>query len=221
MSDVARAFSEIEVRLHEGWAEVRLDRVHKRNALSWSLAGQLVDALGSVAASGREVAVLAANGPIFCAGGDLEDQRAGRPAPVSEVVQGLAEAPLFLIARVDGAVYGGGIALLAPCPVVLCAPGVEFALPAAGLVGRFPSGFFPYLEGLIPARVLLDAGVRGTPISATQAAAFGLVTSVLAPAELDAEVARWVQVALDRPSVCAEARTYWRDRVRSRLAPDG
>ena len=140
-----RRFNDVLLHWHEGWAEVRLNRPEKRNALSWAFTGRLLEAFGEVAASGRAVAVLAANGPVFCAGGDVEDQRAGRQAPVAEITHGLADLPLFLVARVEGPVYGGGIAMLTACPVVLCTPNVEFSLPAAGLVGRFPSGFFTYL----------------------------------------------------------------------------
>src|SRR3954452_1953963 len=101
---------DVDVTLHAGWAEVRLNRPQKRNALSWAVAEQLVTALHQIAADGRSAAVLSANGPVFCAGGDLEDQKAGRPAPIAEVVHGMGDSGLFLIARVEGPVHGGGIA---------------------------------------------------------------------------------------------------------------
>src|SRR4051795_12764742 len=70
---------DIEVTLHDGWAEVRLNRPNKRNALSWAMAEELVAVLNEIKTSGRAAAVLAANWPVFCAGGALEDQKAGRP----------------------------------------------------------------------------------------------------------------------------------------------
>jgi enoyl-CoA hydratase/carnithine racemase len=206
------------VTLHDGWAEARLNRPHKRNALSWALAERLVRTLTEIQESGRTAAVLAANGPIFCAGGDLEDQRAGRPAPIAEVVHGMGDSGLFLIARVEGPVVGGGISLLTPCPVVLATPNVEFTLPAAGLVGRFPAGFFAYLEGLIPPRAIVDHGVRSTPITAERAMTFGLVTNVVPPDRMDAEVAQWVQSVADRPKPAMQAAAYWRDLVAERIA---
>jgi enoyl-CoA hydratase/carnithine racemase len=208
---------DVDVTLHDGWAEVRLNRPAKRNALSWAMAEQLVGALRQIAADGRAAAVLAANGPVFCAGGDLDDQRAGRPAPIAEVVHGMADTGLFLIARVEGPVHGGGIALLTPCPVVLATPNVELVLPAAGLVGRYPAGFFAYLDGLIPARALVDAGVRSAPINAERAAAFGLVTAVVEPHEMDDAVDTWAQTVADRPGVCAQAAEWWRNRTAERI----
>ena len=195
-----------------------MNRPHKRNALSWAAAEQLIHALDDVHESGRTAAVLAANGPIFCAGGDLEDQRAGRRAPIAEVVHGMGDSGLFLIARVEGPVVGGGISLLTPCPVVLATPSVEFTLPAAGLVGRFPVGFFAYLDGLIPPRAIVDHGLRSTPITAERAMAFGLVTTVVAADEMDAEVEQWLQSVADRPKPAAEAAAYWRDLVAERIA---
>ena len=209
------------VTLHDGWAEVRLNRPHKRNALSWALAERLVRALDEIHESGRTAAVLAANGPIFCAGGDLEDQRTGRGAPIAEVVHGMGDSGLFLIARVEGPVVGGGISLLTPCPVVLATPDVEFTLPAAGLVGRFPIGFFAYLDGLIPPRAIVDHGMRSTPITAERAMAFGLVTNVVTAEEMDAEVEQWVHAVAERAKPAAQAVAYWRALVAEGIArPD-
>ena len=216
--DAPGGANDVDVTLHDGWAEVRLNRPQKRNALSWAMAEQLVTALDQIAASGRTAAVLAANGPVFCAGGDLADQKAGLPPPIAEVVHGLGDSGLFLIARVEGPVHGGGIALLTSCPVILATPNVEFVLPAAGLVGRYPAGFFAYLGGVIPDRALIDAGVRSAPITAERAAAFGLVTEVVAPEAMDNAVATWVQTIADRPNVCAQAAEWWRARTAERIA---
>ena len=184
---------------------------------SWELVGELVTALESVAAAGIPVAVLSAAGPTFCAGGDLREAKAGRRAPLEELVTAMNACPSFVIARVHGDVHGGGIALLTACPVVVCSSAASFVLPAAAASDVFPDGFFPYLGGDAAARQLVELGLRSRPISAERAVGMGLVTSVVPPGQLDQEVLAWVTDAVARTEATAGARRYWRDRVASQL----
>ena len=153
----------VSVESHAEWAEIRLDRAERRDALSWELVGELVTALESVAAAGIPVAVLSAAGPTFCAGGDLREAKAGRRAPLEELVTAMNACPSFVIARVHGDVHGGGIALLTACPVVVCSSAASFVLPAAAASDVFPDGFFPYLGGDAAARQLVELGLRSGP----------------------------------------------------------
>ena len=208
----------VSVESHAAWAEIRLDRAEKRNALSWELVEDLVAALESVATAGVSVAVLSAAGPTFCAGGDRHDAEAGRRAPLEELVAAMNACPSFVIARVHGDVHGGGIALLTACPVVVCSSTASFVLPAAAASDVFPDGFFAYLGGDAAGRQLVEFGLRSAPISAERAARMGLVTSVVPPGQLDQEVLAWVTDAVARTEATAGARRYWQNRVKSQLA---
>lgn len=203
----------VEVEQHDGWAEVRLNQPERRNALSQAMADGLLDALAGVAAEGCTAAVLGAAGPVFCAGGDVDELRQGRAAPIRQVVEGMAALSLLVIARVEGPVLGAGLALLTPCPVVLCSPAARFVLPAAERLDVFPAGFFPYLGPDVPARRLLDVALSARPVAPDEAVALGLATAVADGAEMDAEVRRWLDLALDRPGATAGALAFWRDRL--------
>jgi len=206
----------VSIENHAGWAEVRLDRAERRNALSWDLVGDLVAALESAAAS-TPVVVLSAAGPTFCAGGDRHDAEAGRRAPLEELVTAMNGCPSFVIARVHGDVHGGGLALLTACPVVICSSTASFVLPAAADRDVFPDGFFSYIGGDAAGRRLVEFGLRSVPISAERAAGMGLVTSVVPPELLDREVSAWVSDAVARPGATGGARRYWQDRINGQL----
>ena len=86
-------------------AIVTLNRPERRNALSRELADQLTDRLAEVVADGARAIVLAAAGPVFSAGGDLEDL-------MSVVAEG-AEATSAAVYRH----FHGLVRALRSCPV--------------------------------------------------------------------------------------------------------
>lgn len=202
----------VSIVRHGRWAELRLERPAKRNALSRDLAEDFVAGLRILADDGIQAVVLSAAGPVFCAGGDRAEAQDGRRSPVDELLAALHAAPFFLIARVEGDVVGGGMALLSPCPVVLCLPSVTFLLPAARTQDIFPEAFLPTLGHAAGDRALLEFSLRSEPLPADQAKDLGLVNSVVAPDAMDATVAGWVDLVLERPTAAVGARRFWRER---------
>ena len=138
----------VSIIRHGLWAELRLERAAKRNALSWALAEDLIAALRTLADDEVQVVVAVGHWARLLRGGDRQEAAAGRRPPLDEVVEALHAAPFFVIARVEGDVIGAGMALLAPCPVTLCPPSVTFLLPAAGSRDVFPDTFLPALGGV-------------------------------------------------------------------------
>jgi enoyl-CoA hydratase/carnithine racemase len=196
----------VEVRVGAGWGEIRLNRPEARNALSQALVSDVATALDRLCRESCLVAVIAANGPVFCAGGDLKERLPG-PRPSDQLLEALLSTELFVIARVEQPVYGAGVSLVSVCPVILCTPDARFALPEAKQ-GNFPVPT-PYMELAVPKRRLVELGVRATAISAQEAAAMGLVTTLVPPDRLDDEIDGWVAAVNERPAVARQAREYW------------
>jgi enoyl-CoA hydratase/carnithine racemase len=200
------------VEWNDGWAELRINRPAKRNALSQAVVSEFLSGLEKIRASGRTVAVISASGPVFCAGADLKEWLPG-PRPSDQLLDVISETDVFLIAKVERPVFGAGVSLVTVCPVLICSQNVTFALPEANQ-GVFPVPM-PYLEAAVPRRRLVEIGVRGTPIQAAEALAWGLVTQV-APAEgVDGEVEQWIRDLLARPGVAHQARRYWQQQFTS------
>src|SRR5829696_6454614 len=95
--------------------QITLDRAAKRNALSVELLEALCAAVRDAAKDpGRRVLILRGDGPVFCAGLDL--QEASNPATTARSARALADAykaiclsPLVTIAVAQGAAIGGGV----------------------------------------------------------------------------------------------------------------
>ena len=131
---------------------IRLNRPERLNALHFDLVSELHDALDTVAADAEcKVVVLTGAGRGFCAGLDLKDWGAPpapgehRHAPVgvdgqafmSNLTVHLRNTPQVIVAAVNGAAFGGGLALACAADVRLAAASSRYcsAFIRTGLTG--------------------------------------------------------------------------------------
>ena len=81
--------------------------------------------------------VLAAEGSIFCAGGDLNwmkrasaygrEENIADARALGDMLRTVDETPKPVIARVQGPAFGGGVGLLCCCDIVLAVPDAKFS----------------------------------------------------------------------------------------------
>jgi enoyl-CoA hydratase len=176
-------------------AVVRLNRPDQRNALNFSLVGELHDVLDAVAADDTcRVAVMTGAGESFCAGLDLRDYgrppevgaHRRRPAGVSgqaflaNLTQHLHDTPQILIAAVNGAAFGGGLSLASACDLRIASAGARFcsAFIRTGLTGT-DAGISYFLPRLVGASRAFDMIVSGRVVDAGEAERMGLVSRVV------------------------------------------
>ena len=190
----------------DGIATVTLDRPDKHHAMNARMIAELTEAAASLAADATvRAVVLAASGPSFCAGGDLEWMRAQQAADragkiaeagrLSAMLAALDAMPKPLIARVQGNVYGGGLGLVAVCDLAVGADGIRFALTETRL-GLIPATIGPFVVrrmGPGMARQVFFSGIAFGPDLALRS---GLLHEVCAPDALDARVRRLTEAVL-------------------------
>jgi enoyl-CoA hydratase len=179
---------------------LRLCRPQQRNAMNFTLVGELHDALDAVAADDDcRVVVLSGAGKAFCAGLDLNDY--GMPPDVgthrhrhagvsgqgflANLTQHLLDTPQIVIAAVNGAAYGGGLALACACDLRIASTSARFcsAFIRTGLTGT-DVGITYFLPKLIGAARAFDLIVTGRTVDADEAARMGLISRVFADDEL-------------------------------------
>jgi enoyl-CoA hydratase/carnithine racemase len=198
----------VEAYDHDGWMEIRLNRAEQRNAMSSELADGFVKALGSAETDGSGC-VLTANGPVFCAGADLKEgvSLAG-DRPSSRMISALLDTPLFVVAAVEGGVYGAGVSLLAACPVVLATGAASLGFPEVRR-GFFPLGVAPYVDRGLPRRWLVDQGMTGSSMDAEEAYSFDLFTEVVEKDGLPDRCEEWMALVAANPKAAKQAKEYW------------
>ena len=164
-----------------------LNRPAARNAVDLALATAIEGAIDEFEARpDLRVAILAANGPTFCAGMDLKAfLRGERPSTARRGFAGLVEArpDKPLIAAVEGPAVAGGFEIVLACDMLVASEGAFFALPEVqrGLVAA--GGGLLRLPGRLPYPLAMEYALTGKRLSAPTAAGFGLVNRLVPAGE--------------------------------------
>ncbi|WP_017933358.1 enoyl-CoA hydratase family protein [Nocardioides sp. Iso805N] len=187
-------------------ATVTLDSPHNRNALSAQLVGELYERLERAENDDAvRVVVLAATGTVFCSGADLSEASAASPGAghstegpraIVRLQRAIVSHSKPVVCRLQGAVRAGGIGLVAAADIAIASEAASFALTEVKL-GLAPAAISLTVLPRLTSRAAAYTFLTGERFGAADAMAMGLVTGVVAPDALDAEVAR----------VCAELAT--------------
>jgi enoyl-CoA hydratase/carnithine racemase len=191
-------------------ATITMNRPERRNALSFEHIEELIDALGAAGKNDARVVVLAANGPVFCAGHDYGDMverdldgfRAlfARCAEMMNLVQAL---PQPVVASVQGVATGAGCQLVATCDLAVASEEASFATPG-GRGGWFCSTPMVAVSRAIGRKRALEMLLTGDAIDARTAAEWGLVNRVVPAAALQEETLKLAHAA-SRGSTASKA----------------
>lgn len=173
---------------------LRLNRPDALNAITFEVVADLHDALDAVAADTEcKVVILTGAGRGFCAGLDLRDWGTP-PAPgthrhmpvgvdpqafMSNLVTHMRDTPQVIVAAVNGAAYGGGLALACAADIRVASAGAKFcsAFIRTGLSGT-DIGITYLLPKLIGNARAFDLILTGRAIDATEAKEMGIVSAI-------------------------------------------
>src|SRR6516165_4868732 len=160
----------------DGIATVTLDRPAKLNALTFDTYADLRDLLAELPHRGdARVLVLRGSGRAFCSGGDVNE--------IIGATLGMGQDELLAFTRMTGEVIRG----MRECPIPIIA-GLQGMAAGAGAVIALAADFrLPRLVGLGRATQLL---MLGDTIDAAHAERIGLVSELVAEDELDGAVDR-------------------------------
>jgi enoyl-CoA hydratase len=186
-------FDCLELTFHESIALLRLNRPTLHNRFDAALHREFPHAL-AMTASHKDVAalVIAADGPSFSAGGDLRmmleanasaELRSQLKREALDIVDGLIDMPVPVIAAVQGNAIGLGATVLACCDMVVATRKVRVADPHV-LIGLAAGdgGILGWSQsvGLLRAKRHL---LTGEAVTGEQAHAMGLVTDLVDTAD--------------------------------------
>ena len=190
-----------QFHVSDGVATVRLDRPDKLNALTFEAYADLRDLLAELPQRGdTRVLVVRGSGRAFCSGGDVHeiigatlsmtpDELLAFTRMTGQVIQGMRECPLPIIAAVHGMAAGAGAVIALAADFRVCTPAARFAFlfTKVGLSGADMGAAYllPRLVGLGHATRLL---MLGDTISADEASRIGLVSELVEAEEFDQAV---------------------------------
>lgn len=198
-------------------ATLTLNRSEKHNAFDDKLIVDLTAKLRQLDGNnGVRVVVLTGTGKSFSAGADLNWMRSMASfsekenrddslalADLMAVLDGLSRPT---IARVNGAVFGGGVGLVACCDIAVGTPYAKMALTEVKL-GLVPAVIAPYVVRAIGPRQARRYFQTAEVMAAETAQALGLLHEVVEPDALDARVESFVTALLQAgPEALATAK---------------
>ena len=182
--DLRPVIAALDVRDVGDLVEVTLNRPRQLNALSISMLDGLEEALEL---AGNRPVLLAATGPYFSSGADLNDAREiVRASGASTLVDRFRKTfevvtrhPAVVVCELQGTAYGGGLELALACDYVVASPEARLSdfHARAGLVPG--AGGFTLVAsrvGLARAHLFI---LSGREVSAEEAFALGLVDEVV------------------------------------------
>ena len=185
----------------DGVLRLTLNAPRSRNALCEAMMTALSSALQDAAKDPAvRVIVLAANGPVFCAGHNLKELTAARGAPENAADRGRAyftrilnqcsalmasipAHPKPVIAEVAGTATAAGCQLVASCDLALAADSASFATPGVH-IGLFCSTPMVALSRNVTRKHAMEMLLTGDPCPAPRAAEIGLINQAVPAEEL-------------------------------------
>lgn len=122
----------ITTSAHDRTIVVALDRPGRRNALTTALCHAVRDAVGKAVADGARAIVLTGAGTSFCSGADLDEvYTADFRDALYAMLHTVTDAPVPVVAAVNGPAIGAGTQLAIAADLRVAAPGAVFGVPTA------------------------------------------------------------------------------------------
>ena len=203
-------------------ATITLNRPELRNAFNENAIADLTMAFDEVSqdADVRAI-VLAANGPAFCAGADLNwmkkmagytrEENEADALRLADMLRTIYFSPKPVVARVQGDCYAGGMGLVAACDIVVAAEGVNFCLSEVKL-GLIPATISPYVIKAMGDQASRRYFLTAERFDAHEAKRLGLAHETVPAERLDDTVAGILKALVNNsPNAVREAKKLVRD----------
>lgn len=184
-------------------AIITLNRPDKRNALSRALVAELSGAFKFAAADPHaRCIILTGEGPVFCAGMDLEELRgtlgAGKEViwedalNLAKLYDYIYALPKPTIAAINGHAVAGGAGFVTVCDLALSGPDAKFGYPEVrrGLVAAM---VMPHLLRHVGERLARYLLLAGELVDAGTAMQMGLINKVVAAEKLMETALQWAR----------------------------
>ena len=214
--------STLKINITHRVAIVWMTRAEVRNAFNETTIAELTETFRTLGASPDVRAiVLAAEGPAFCAGADLDwmrrmaqyshEENRADAMKLAAMLRTIHECPKPVIARIHGSAFAGGVGLVAACDIAIASLNSEFCLTETKL-GLLPATIAPYVIRAMGASQARRYFLTAEKFDASEAFRIGLVHNIVPLEELDTTINELLgTLMLTSAEAVAEAKRLVRD----------
>jgi methylglutaconyl-CoA hydratase len=182
-------------------ATIQLSRIDKSNAMNAEFIQSFISMLEQLATiKTLKICIIRSATKHFCVGADIAwmqsalnlsaEDNIKDVALLADLLQKLYQFPAVTIAVAHGAVFGGGLGLLACADFVLAADGAKFCFSEIKL-GLMPATIAPYVSQKISLQIMKRLMFTAELFTADQALQWGFVDEVLDADKLDKALQTW------------------------------
>ncbi len=184
----------VRIVIHDGWGELVLSRVHRRNALTGPMAAGLRAGLAALLAGGARTILLRGDGGAFCSGLDV-DAFSVKPPPAwlttwpgdwAAFHRELYQCPAVIVGALERFAINGGASLALACDLLVVGEGAYLMVGEAAIGMQAPMNV-AWLRlrtsEAIAAQLCLGAG----RVTGAELHRLGLAHKVAPDAEVNAE----------------------------------
>ena len=205
----------LTIAVQDRIARITLSRPEVRNAFNDEVIQELKAAFETVGARDDvRAVVLAAEGPAFCAGADLNwmrrmadytrDENVADAGQLAAMLQAIYQCPKPTIAAVQGDVFAGGMGLVAACDMAVSVRTATYCLSEVKL-GLIPATISPYVIRAMGARASHRYFLTAERFSAEEALRIGFVHELVDADALDAKVNELAQALVSASPAAVKA----------------
>ena len=188
----------VTLTVNAGVATITLTQPEIRNAFSDEVIAEITAAFETVGQTPEvRAVVLAAEGPAFCAGANLNwmrrmadytrEENVVDAGKLAQMLHTIYTCPQPTIARIQGDVYAGGMGLVAACDMAVAVDTVHFCLSEVK-IGLIPATIAPYVLRAMGPRAGHRYFLTAERFDAAEAHRMGFVHQVVGVDDLDAAV---------------------------------
>jgi methylglutaconyl-CoA hydratase len=218
------AFTTLNITRENKVATVTLDRPDVRNAFNETTIAEITQAFRELGEDAElRAIVLAANGPAFCAGADLNwmkkmagythAENQADALQLAEMLRTIYLCPKPVVAKVQGDCYAGGMGLVAACDIIVAVEEANFCLSEVKL-GLIPATISPYVIKAMGENASRRYFLTAERFGAQEALRIGFAHEVVPADALDAKVAEIIKALVNNsPNAVRQAKVLVREVV--------
>jgi enoyl-CoA hydratase/carnithine racemase len=188
-------------RVEANTAWITINREEKRNSISAAVVTLFFDYLDQAEKDPlvRAVCITGAGDKAFCSGADLGNMAQGNspennPARnYAQLMKRVASFPKPTVARVNGYCLAGGTGFMLACDIVIAREDAVFGTPEVN-VGLWPMMIGALIFRNAMKKKAMEMVLLGQKLTAKEAQDMGMVTRVVLPEKLDAEVEKTLNI---------------------------
>ncbi len=183
----------ITTSLHDTIGILTFNNPERHNVLSRALVDEMLQAMDALQKSHARVIILRApkGAKVWSAGHDVSELPVSGRDPLSyrdslvTILREIQEAPLPVIAMIEGGVWGGACDLALSCDILVGSPTASFCMTPAKIGVPYNASGILHFMNIMGVNIAKEMFFTAQPLSAERAADLGVLNHLVPEQELD------------------------------------